>query len=230
MDEVIRIPVKIANCYLVKGDRCYLVDTGMPKSREKLAGALQEHGVRLGDLTHILITHYHNDHTGSLAWLQRESGAVVVAGAGDAPYIRGERPAEPPSGLSRLGRLMRKLPRSWVMGYQKCEGAGVDVVLSGGENLDELGLEVIALPGHTYGGMGFVDRPNRRAFVGDMVANYLGRIGTPVLSASYSLEEIEASMRALAGLDLEYMYPGHGKVIGPGASEKAAAFIKKRFG
>jgi len=125
---------------------------------------------------------------------------------------------------------LRKLPKSITMGYQKCQSAEVDMSLAGGEVIEELGLEVIALPGHTRGGMCFLDLTNRRAFVGDMVSNYRGRVGPPTICASYSLEEIEASMRKLAELELEYMYPGHGRIIGPDASGLVDAYVRKKFG
>ncbi|MBN2026667.1 MAG: MBL fold metallo-hydrolase [Actinobacteria bacterium] len=230
MDEIMRIASLIENCYLVKGDHCYLVDTGNPKARKRIDEALTEKGVKPQELTHILITHYHADHTGNLAQLKKESGALVAAGAADVPYIEGNKPPEIGSDLNSLGRLLAKLPRSITMSYQKCQAAEVDMLLAGGETIEELGLEVIALPGHTPGGMCFLDRANRRAFVGDMVSNYRGRVGPPTVCASYSLEDIEASMRRLAGLELEYMYPGHGKIIGPGASGLVAAYVKKKFG
>jgi glyoxylase-like metal-dependent hydrolase (beta-lactamase superfamily II) len=230
MDEIIRIASMIENCYLVKGDLCYLVDTGNPKARKKIDRALDEHGIKPEDLTHILITHYHFDHTGNLADLKRLSGAEIIAGNGDVPYINGDKPPEPGSDLNRLGRLMKRLPESITMSYQKCEAATVDTALFGGETLDGLGLEAVALPGHTPGGMAFLDRANRRAFVGDMVSNYFGRVGLPTISASYSLEEIEASMRRLAESGLDYMYPGHGRIIGPGASQLVADYVKKKFG
>jgi glyoxylase-like metal-dependent hydrolase (beta-lactamase superfamily II) len=230
MDEIIRIAGQIDNCYLVKGEHCYLVDTSNPKARKRIDKALAEQGVKPRDLTHILITHYHVDHTGNLADLKKESGAVVIAGAGDVPYIQGDKPPELGSDLNRLGRFLRKLPESWTMSYQRCAAAQVDVSLTGGETLEELGLESIALPGHTPGGVGFLDRANRRAFVGDMVSNYFGRVGTPTICASYSLEEIETSMRKLAELELDYMYPGHGRIVGPGASGLVATYVRKKFG
>ncbi len=230
MDEIIRIAGQIENCYLVTGEHRYLVDTGVPKARGRIDKALREHDLRPQDLTHILVTHCHFDHTGCLADLKRESGAKIVAGAADVPYIQGDKPPQLGSDLNRLGRFMRRLPESIIMSYQRCEAAQVDISLAGGETLEELGLEAIALPGHTPGGMGFVDRAGRRAFVGDMVSNYFGRVGSPTLSASHSLDEIEDSMRRLSELDLDYMYPGHGRIIGPGASGLVAAFVKKRFG
>ncbi len=230
MDEILRIASPVDNCYLVKGDHCYLVDTGDPRSRKRIDNALREQGVRVLDLTHILITHYHFDHTGNLADLKRESGAAVAAGEADVPYIEGTRPPEIGSDLNRLGRFLARLPRSITTSYQKCEPSEVDISLEGGENIAELELEAIAVPGHTPGGMCFLDRAKRRAFVGDIVSNYFGRVGPPTICASYSMEDIEASMRELAGLELDYMYPGHGGIIGPGASDLVASYIRKRFG
>jgi glyoxylase-like metal-dependent hydrolase (beta-lactamase superfamily II) len=227
MDEVIRIAGIVANCYLVRGERCYLVDTNTPQCGKKLVRELASAGVRPADLSHILITHYHYDHTGNLARLKRESGARVAAGAEDAPFIRGDIPAARPSELNRLGRFLRKLPSSWTSSYQRFEHCEVDLLLREGDILEELGLEVLALPGHTPGGIGLLDRADRRLFVGDLASNYPGRVGGPTICASYSREEIAASLRRLAELEVDYMYPGHGRVIGPRASEKVAAYARK---
>jgi glyoxylase-like metal-dependent hydrolase (beta-lactamase superfamily II) len=227
MDKIIRVH-GIENAYLVKGEHCYLVDTMTPFSRKKLYKALQNNSVAPADLSDILITHCHFDHVGNLAGLLENANPTVVAGIEDAPCIRGEVQPPPPSDLNRLGRLGRKTP--WLVErYQKCQPAGVDLTVAEGDRLEELGLEVIALPGHTLGGRGYLDRANRHAFVGDLVSNYFGRLGGPTLSASYSLEEIEASMRKLAGLDLDYMYPGHGRIIGPGASRMVEKMLRKKF-
>ncbi len=230
MDEIIRIAGPIENCYLVKGERPYLVDTLSPKSYRRLSAGLRESGVDARNLAYILITHYHYDHAGNLAELKRLSWAEVMAGAGDVPFLEGKRPPGAGSDLNRIGRLLKRLPASLTTAYQRCAPAQVDVSLAGGETLEGPGLEALALPGHTPGGMCFLDRANRRAFVGDIVSNYFGRAGLPVLSASCSLEEIEGSLRRLAALELEYMYPGHGRVIGPGASGIVAALVRKKFG
>ena len=31
-------------------------------------------------------------------------------------------------------------------------------------------------------------------------------------------------------LELDYMYPGHGRIIGPGASGLVAVYVRKKFG
>jgi glyoxylase-like metal-dependent hydrolase (beta-lactamase superfamily II) len=228
MDEIIRI-FGIENAYLVKGDHCYLVDTMAPMSRKKIYAALEKNKVSPAELSHILITHYHFDHTGNLCALSRESDATILAGAPDVPYIEGELKPAPPSSLNMMGRMLGRLPRRLIDAYQKCEVSRVDGAVRDGMRIDELGLEVISLPGHTRGGTGYLDRANRRAFIGDLVSNYFGRLGLPALSASYSIEDIEYSMKKLAALELDYMYPGHGRIIGPDASARVSALIRKKF-
>lgn len=230
MDTVIQLCGPATSCYLVLGRRCYLVDTHAPFARRKLEQQLAQHlGSPPRALAGILITHSHFDHVGNLARLASSTGARVCAGADDVAVLEGRQPPAPMSELSALGRLLRKLP--WLTErYQRCVPCAVQVALRGGEQLDELGLEVIALPGHTPGAVGYVDRAAHRAFVGDAVMHLFGHISLPTLAASYSLELIESSMRRLVELDLDLMYPGHGPVIGPGASHQLARFVARRFG
>jgi len=219
-DDIIPISSATANCYLVLGEKPYLVDTNVPKARKKIMQALSGKGLKPEDLAYILITHHHYDHTGSAAELKRLSGARLAAGKEDAPVIDGSRPQPGPSDLSLMGRLMGILPGSWVERYQRFDRVGVDMELRDGEVLEELGLEVLELPGHTSGGVAFYDRAGKRAFVGDMVAFIMGRAGPPFLSFSEDKGDILSSISRLAELDLEYAFPGHGRILGPGAGEK----------
>jgi glyoxylase-like metal-dependent hydrolase (beta-lactamase superfamily II) len=218
----------IVNAYLIRGRRIALVDTLVPAGWNKLLKALGSARLSVGDIEFILMTHSHFDHCGNLARLKELSGAVVIAGAEDAPVIEGVKPVPPPSELNRVGRFLGKLPPRLLESYQKCEFAKVDRVVSGGELVEELGLEVVAVPGHTPGGIAYYDREGGRAFIGDMVSNYFSRPGMPTLSASDSLEDILASQEALAALGLETAYPGHGSVLEPGASQAIRRLFEKR--
>lgn len=218
----------VANAYLLTGDAVALVDTMTPKGFRKIEKALAGKGLGVKDVDFILITHHHYDHAGCAAKVKELSGATVIAGAEDAPVLDGSQPNPPPGTLNRLGRLARRLPKSLVESYQRYPKFKVDRTVSGGEVIEELGLEVIALPGHTRGGVGYLDRDGRRAFIGDMVSNFLGRPGMPALLASHSLEQIFESQEALAALELEIAYPGHGRVIRPDASRVIAEYAAKK--
>ncbi len=218
----------IENAYLLIGEKVALVDTLGPKSFSRLKQALAARSLRPSDIDLILITHHHFDHVGNLARIKEVSGAMVIVGEADARFIEGTSTPPPISDLNRIGRFLGRLPESWLRGYQRFRHVQVDRTVKGGEMIEELRLEVLALPGHTAGGVGFLDRERKRAFVGDLVSNYFGRLGMPVLSASESLEDIFASQEMLAGLGLEIAYPGHGSIIEPGASIKIAECSSKK--
>ncbi|NPV60130.1 MAG: MBL fold metallo-hydrolase [Actinobacteria bacterium] len=225
--KVVPIRTAIANCYLVLGAKPYLVDTNTPKARARIIRALEANGLKPGDLGFIFITHHHYDHTGCLAEMKRLSGARVAAGTKDAPVISGAEEPPGPGGISPAGRLLRGLPPSWLESYQRYEKCAVDLELAEGDTIQELGLEVLELPGHTKGGIALYSRSERMAFVGDMVGNIMGRLGPPFLSFSYDKEAILSSMRRLAALDLDFAYPGHGAVIGPGAAGRIGSLASR---
>jgi glyoxylase-like metal-dependent hydrolase (beta-lactamase superfamily II) len=224
--NVIPVGTSMASCYLVLGDNPYLVDTNVPKAKAKILQALAAHGLEPEDLRYILITHHHSDHTGNVAELKRLSGAKVAAGREDARVICGEQPLPGPGKISLMGKLMGVLPSSWLERYQKFDKCEVDLELRDGDRLEELGLEVLALPGHTAGGTAFYNRDGDWAFVGDMVSNIM-RPGPPFLSFSQDKKEILDSIQRLAELDLDYAFPGHGKILGPGAGVKIRELAEK---
>ncbi len=223
--RVVLIRGGIENAYLLVGEKVALVDTLAPKGYGRLEKALSEEALKVGDIDFILVTHHHFDHVGNLARLRTTSGATVIAGEQDAPFIDGSETPPAISDLNRVGRMLGHLPEPWLRGYQRFQHTPVDHTVKGGEMIEELGLEVLALPGHTPGGVGFLDRQGRRAFVGDLVSNYFGRAGLPVLSASCSLDDIFASQEMLAGLGLDIAYPGHGRIIEGDASGRIAKCV-----
>ncbi len=226
--EVVPIAGLIENAYLIKGRHIALVDTMAKNSYGRIIKTLRVEGLSIGDVEFVLITHNHFDHVANAAKIKELSGAVVIAGKQDAPVIEGREPASPMSDINRLGRALGKLPDSWTRGYQKFDPVKVDRVVEGGDFIGELGLEVLGLPGHTAGGVGYLDREKKCAFIGDMVSNYFGRTGMPTLSASESLEDIYRSQELLADLDLQTAYPGHGKPIEPDASRIIRTYLDKK--
>jgi glyoxylase-like metal-dependent hydrolase (beta-lactamase superfamily II) len=226
--EVIPVRALMENAYLIKGERIALVDTLSPLSWRWLQKKLTASNLSAGDIEFILITHNHVDHCGNLARLKDLSGATIIAGEADIPVIEGTAPCPPPSDLSIPGRVLGRMPRSFMEWYQRFEPVKVDRAVTGGEMIEELGLEVVALPGHTAGGMGFSDPGGNRAFIGDLVSYYRSSGGMPVLSASESIEKIRASQELLAGNDLDIAYPGHGAVIQPHASKIIRELLLKK--
>ena len=226
--DVVPIITLGGNAYILKGKHIALVDTLHPRAFKKIVKGLSAEGLSLGDVEYVLITHNHFDHAGNVAEIKELSGATVIAGAEDAGVIEGTEMIPPIQKHNRLGKAMSTMPDSWVKSYQKFDKTTIDRKVEGGDVIEELGLEVLGLPGHTLGGVGFWDKERRRAFIGDMVSNYFSRAGMPALVASDSLDDIYRSQELLAGLDLQTAYPGHGKIIEPDASKIIGLFVEKK--
>src|SRR6476660_9403720 len=61
------LPLGFVNAFFLEGrDGLVLIDTGIPGSAEKILAAVRELGRQPADIRHILLTHVHADHTGSL--------------------------------------------------------------------------------------------------------------------------------------------------------------------
>ena len=64
------------NCSVYRaGSLCVLIDAGI--STRCIARAMGELGLKLGDVTHILLTHSHTDHTKALPVLLKHTAAPV---------------------------------------------------------------------------------------------------------------------------------------------------------
>jgi glyoxylase-like metal-dependent hydrolase (beta-lactamase superfamily II) len=224
--EVTRIGTAVGNAYLIKGKHIALVDTRAPSGRHLLLKGLEKADVGIGDIEYILITHSHMDHTGNGAMIKELSGAQVIAGEPDAPCIEGLEDRWQ-LGVSKTAHVLDKLPGAVRETYMKFKPFTVDRKVADGDVIEELGLEVVATPGHTGGGVTYWDREGSRAFIGDMMSYMMHRPGMPALLASQSLDDIFASQEKLASLGLDTAYPGHGEIIRPDASAMIAEYSAK---
>jgi glyoxylase-like metal-dependent hydrolase (beta-lactamase superfamily II) len=89
--------------------------------------------------------------------------------------------------------------------------AGVRDLSDGKTILKELGLEVIVTPGHSRGSVCYYSADEMLLISGDTVFSN-GYFGRTDLSGGSDLE-MKASLKLLAGLDIEAILPGHGFYI-----------------
>ncbi len=84
-------PVGPVHAYLVQGDPLTLIDTGpqTPAALAALQAGLAEHGVVLGDIQRVIVSHAHADHYGLAGTIVAASGAEVWAHPLAQPSIEG---------------------------------------------------------------------------------------------------------------------------------------------
>jgi metallo-beta-lactamase class B len=64
-----------------------LIDGGVPGEAALIEANIRSIGIDLRDIKWILNSHAHSDHAGGIARLARDTGAQVIAGAGDAALL-----------------------------------------------------------------------------------------------------------------------------------------------
>ncbi len=206
------IPVGIVNVFLIDAGDLTLIDTGMPGSAERILAAVRQLGRPPTDIRHILLTHLHADHTGSLKALKEATGATTHMHPADAALIRrGEvmRTARPGPGILRwlLFRLsgLRVIPA-------RVEAATVEHELQDGQVLPFAGdLQVIYTPGHTQGHVAFLwPREGGVLFAGDSASN-MGRLGPGILYEDYA--EGVRSLAHVSRLNFDTACFSHGPAI-----------------
>ncbi len=214
------VPVSYVNAFLLDGpDGLTLIDAGLPGREEVILGAVRGLGRAPGDLRHIVLTHAHLDHIGSLAALKRATGAQTWIHALDAPIAErgtGARPMTPAPGL-----LPRLLFTFSTHGGGKTEPCAIDHRIADGDRLPVAGgLRAIHAPGHCAGQVALLWEGRGVLFAGDACSNVIG-LGPPI--GYEDRAEGERSQRKLAALDFDTACFGHGKPIPRDAAKRLRA-------
>ena len=82
-----------------------LIDAGAPGSTRLVARQLEELGCGLGDVSRIILTHFHWDHAAAVAETAKASGAEVCVHEAEAAFLRGEKPYRSPFANRALASL-----------------------------------------------------------------------------------------------------------------------------
>ena len=92
--QALRVSMDFVNAYvMVRGKEVAIVDTGLPNNGEKFAEVIKTAGLGWDAVGHVILTHYHRDHVGSMGEvLTAAPQAMVYAGAADMPQIQSPRP------------------------------------------------------------------------------------------------------------------------------------------
>jgi glyoxylase-like metal-dependent hydrolase (beta-lactamase superfamily II) len=206
---------------VARRERSHLVDAGAAGSGPALRAALADLDLETMDVDRLVLTHFHDDHTGGAAEVAGWGDVDVPAHAHDAPIIRGEQAGPPPN----FTEGERKLHAQVAYALPPAPPCRVDREVVDGEILDIAGgALVVATPGHTDGSMALLLQRPRVLFTGDTMAEHQGQI----ILGPFNLDRdrTAVSFRALAELDVDVACFGHGQpVVGSASAALAAASI-----
>jgi glyoxylase-like metal-dependent hydrolase (beta-lactamase superfamily II) len=216
------------NSYLIQGDSTVLIDTGVA-SEDSIAAlevGLAENHTSVNEIDAILLTHWHPDHAGYAGVLQRRAGASVYAHPRDARRVTAtEGPLA--AGRSDRRQALRKwgVPAEVRMGLEsffedfsftfgpppEIESVTHGTVLS----LGTLDFEVVHLPGHTAGHVGyFFEENGTNAFVGDtLLGEYTPNIGGADVRVEKPLDNYLQSLETIAHSGVQQALVGHREIL-----------------
>ncbi len=163
---------RVIGSYLLAGDEPALVDCGPASSLDALREGLAAHGLGIGELRHLVLTHIHLDHAGAAGSLVRENpGLLVHVSEIGAPHV-----VDP----SRLERSARRLyGDSFDRLWGPLEPVPEENVRVVGDRV--LDLEAFPTPGHASHHVAYL-APDGSCFTGDAAGVRIqpGRYVAPV--------------------------------------------------
>ena len=213
--DLYQITLGGVNAFLIDENELILVDTGNPGSSQEIIAAIESIGRHRNDLKHILVTHSHPDHAGSLAELKQMTGAVA--------YMH---PAE--ATITEIGKLtqdmspapgMEEMFKQFIgFGSAEYEPVKIEHQVNDGDEIPLAnGLTVIHAPGHCTGQIVlFWSRHRGVLFAADTCSNMMG------LGYSLGYQDFETGMHTLSNLcelNFEIACFGHGAAITKDASQ-----------
>ena len=211
-----------SNCFLAVEDELTLIDTGARGSGSRILNAVKALGRSPDEIANIVITHYHVDHVGGLAEIQRHVPARTGVHLLEAEHVANAtlpNPFQHPT----LARMMQP----FVDAHHEGERPRVDVLLDDGDELPVLGgLKVVHAPGHTAGSIS-LHFPQRGALiVGDAMQYKFGRLMLPNRLFTEDMRAARASIGKLARLDFDVLCFSHFRPILSGASQTVRLFAR----
>lgn len=214
--DSICIKTGFTNAFLIPGTGGYLlIDTGYADDYDEFLSALAENSIDVKQITHIFLTHHHDDHAGFAARLVKESNArLIVHKAGVSALNRGRND---PS-LDTLNTCVTALAGAFLFfhddEYPPVELTSRDSVINGDDfsTLENLGIpgKIITTPGHTRDSVTIVLNSGY-AFVGDAAMDLLSICmcdHQPIFVENRS--KVFSSLKKLKSSGATRIFPAHG--------------------
>lgn len=203
-EDLLQVRTRFVCFYVLRDEEgLYLIDTGFVGGRRALTQALEKYGWEDLPIIGILLTHGHLDHILNVRKLAEETGAWVAGSQRDLAHFEGRASY---FGVSKVTGILEGMAKK-AFAFQSFTP---DRFLQEGETLQIWsGLEVIALPGHTKGHVGFYSASRRLIFCGDLFASMERFSHLPPLFFNEDSAQNVGSIERVLALELNGACPNH---------------------
>ncbi|MBU3171746.1 MBL fold metallo-hydrolase [Clostridium estertheticum] len=228
------IPIKLSvtTCYLVKyADSYILIDTGYEYDWKLFCTKIEDANVSLSEISHIILTHHHDDHCGLLHTILKENPSIqiVMSNLCKDLLLIGENDHTHGGGHvnKRIHELIRfkqiyismilkkKIAKNTNLKFPPYKFRDQDIIVNGVTRLREIGIpldgKIIETPGHTVDSISILF-DDGDCIVGDAAANMLRFAGTKYCVIFIcDIDEYYKSWEKIISEDAKQIFPAHGK-------------------
>ena len=167
-----------------------------------------------GEIKYIVLTHAHDDHTGFLAALLKESGARLVCSEKSLTQLASGKNAMPPGAgfISRPAARLSAMMKHAAVPPVVPDASAIVLGNEADQPFLALGLpiRVLYLPGHTSDSIGLLLEETGELFCGDAAGNsFLAPARHSILIED--LGEYQRSWDRMLAANPTRIYPSHGK-------------------
>ena len=201
------------NVFLIKdsvSDELTVIDCGTGFFFDRLIKRISQEGLKPENITRIILTHVHFDHSGGLINFVREYSPKVLVFHLEADSIE-----KGGNGLLLAREFGLEFTPTKV--HQRLKEG--DIIKAG-----SLSLRVINTPGHTIGSICLYDQDQKVLFSGDTVFTQgsFGRVDFPTGDG----KKLTQSLILLSKLDVQYLLCGHLDIATRNANEQIKLSLK----
>jgi glyoxylase-like metal-dependent hydrolase (beta-lactamase superfamily II) len=204
---------------LIKADSgLTLVDTGYPGFMPFIEKEIVKNGYKLEDLKNIIITHYDDDHIGSLYdFKEKYHWITIIANEKESKSISGEMKAER---LIQAEETLKSMPKEeiefgkwFIQQLKNLKHVPVDLKVNDRDLILDNQCQVIATPGHTSGHISLYFPKLRSVITGDAAVKENRDLEVANPSYCLDLEKAKHSLIKLKNLKAETYYCYHGGMV-----------------
>lgn len=195
----------MARSFFLRGRKTIIVDTGRPGRHRAILQALEANGINKTNVSLILLTHGHEDHTGNVPELVEALRVPVAMGKADAACIaRGLNAPLKPRTL--LGRVTTAIAGPTTRAFE------TDILIGGELDLSTYGVDATAFPtpGHTAGSVSVATSDS--CLIGDLLMSRYMVAGAPDMPRLAEVPgAVGPSVKAVLARKPAMIYPAHGR-------------------
>ncbi|TXR90626.1 MBL fold metallo-hydrolase [Bacillus sp. SH7-1] len=192
-----------------------LVDTGYTNFLPLIENAILKHGYEMKNLKNIIITHYDDDHIGSLYDLKVKYPQInIIASEIESNYINGEikseRLVQAEEMLQRMPNEEKEFGKWFIQQLKNIKHISVDEKVHDGQMILNNECQIVATPGHTSGHISLYFPNLNCVITGDAAVQENRELVIANPNFCLDIEKAEESLKRIKSLKVVKYYCYHG--------------------